>query len=156
MQRIQEDMRRLERAFFEGEPSRFSRGPFSLLRGWEQEKHSHDEMAVDHVADKDGNKKILLRFNVRGYTPEEIDVKAFGNRITVRAKHEEKSDSGAVYREFTREYTLPDGVNLAALKSSLTEHGELKVEAPFLAIEPPKETEIPIMKEEATKEEPKK
>lgn len=49
----------------------------------------------------------------------------------VHAKHEEKSDTKSVYREYNREFLLPAGVNPELIRSSLSKDGVLTVEAPL-------------------------
>ncbi|XP_050531426.1 alpha-crystallin B chain isoform X2 [Daktulosphaira vitifoliae] len=81
---------------------------------------------------EDGDNKCLkLRFDVSQYEPEEIVVKTVDNKLLVHAKHEEKSDSKSVYREYNREFLLPKGTNPEAIKSSLSKDGVLTVEAPL-------------------------
>lgn len=63
--------------------------------------------------------------------------------LQVHAKHEEKSDSKSVYREYNREFLLPKGTNPESIKSSLSKDGVLTVEAPLPALGAP-ETMIPI------------
>nr|XP_031847017.1 alpha-crystallin B chain-like [Nomia melanderi] len=54
--------------------------------------------------------------------------------LKVHAKHEEKTESKSVYREYNREFLLPKGVNPERIKSSLSKDGVLTVEAPLPAI----------------------
>ncbi|XP_037071309.1 heat shock protein 30D-like isoform X2 [Pollicipes pollicipes] len=83
----------------------------------------------------DGDKKHLkLRFDVSQYKPEEIVVKTVDNKLLVHAKHEEKSDCRSVYREYNREFLLPQGSNPEMIKSSLSKDGVLTVEAPLPAL----------------------
>ncbi|XP_055522936.1 heat shock protein beta-6 isoform X1 [Wyeomyia smithii] len=95
---------------------------------------------------EDGDNKVLkLRFDVSQYAPEEIVVKTVDNKLLVHAKHEEKSDTKSVYREYNREFLLPKGCNPELIKSSLSKDGVLTVDAPL----PPQaltagETMIPI------------
>lgn len=49
----------------------------------------------------------------------------------VHAKHEEKSDTKSVYREYNREFLLPKGVNPEQIRSSLSKDGVLTVDAPL-------------------------
>ncbi|XP_066988706.1 heat shock protein beta-1 isoform X2 [Macrobrachium rosenbergii] len=79
-------------------------------------------------------KQLKLRFDVSQYKPEEIVVKTVDNKLLVHAKHEEKSDSRSVYREYNREFLLPKGTNPELIKSSLSKDGVLTVEAPLPAI----------------------
>jgi len=83
----------------------------------------------------DGDSKCLkLRFDVSQYAPEEIVVKTVDNKLLVHAKHEEKSETKSVYREYNREFLLPKGTNPESIKSSLSKDGVLTVEAPLPAI----------------------
>ena len=63
----------------------------------------------------------------------------------VHAKHEEKSDTKSVYREYNREFLLPKGTNPESIKSSLSKDGVLTVEAPLPALGAPEKL-IPIDK----------
>ena len=49
----------------------------------------------------------------------------------VHAKHEEKGDGKSVYKEYNREFLLPEGTDPEAIKSSLSKDGILTVEAPL-------------------------
>lgn len=102
---------------------------------------------------EDGDSKVLkLRFDVSQYTPEEIVVKTVDQKLLVsmshstsnnkkeiwpnftlqvHAKHEEKSDTKSVYREYNREFLLPKGVNPESIRSSLSKDGVLTVDAPL-------------------------
>lgn len=114
---------------------------------------------------EDGDNKVLkLRFDVSQYTPEEIVVKTVDNKLMVRlvmscfrgtfsttlvsfqvhAKHEEKTDTKSVYREYNREFLLPKNVNPESIRSSLSKDGVLTVDAPLPAIAGPGEKMIPI------------
>jgi len=81
---------------------------------------------------EDGDNKVLkLRFDVSQYTPEEIVVKTVDNKLMVHAKHEEKTDTKSVYREYNREFLLPKNVNPETIRSSLSKDGVLTVDAPL-------------------------
>lgn len=87
------------------------------------------------IQDEGNNKMLKLRFDVSQYQPEEIVVKTVDNKLLVHAKHEEKTESKSVYREYNREFMLPKGTNPESIKSSLSKDGVLTVEAPLPAIE---------------------
>ena len=57
---------------------------------------------------------------MREYTPEEIMVKTVDNKLLVHAKHEESAGGKSVYREYNREFLLPQGTNPELIKSSLS------------------------------------
>ncbi|XP_017893021.1 heat shock protein beta-1 isoform X1 [Ceratina calcarata] len=86
------------------------------------------------IQDEGDGKMLKLRFDVSQYTPEEIVVKTVDNKLLVHAKHEEKTESKSVYREYNREFLLPKGTNPESIKSSLSKDGVLTVEAPLPAI----------------------
>ncbi|KAH8315416.1 hypothetical protein KR067_007674 [Drosophila pandora] len=93
--------------------------------------------------DEGDNKVLKLRFDVSQYAPEEIVVKTVDQKLLVHAKHEEKSDTKSVYREYNREFLLPKGVNPESIRSSLSKDGVLTVDAPLPALTAG-ETLIPI------------
>ncbi|XP_018800457.1 PREDICTED: heat shock protein beta-6 isoform X1 [Bactrocera latifrons] len=102
------------------------------------------DFATSPLIQDDGDSKVLrLRFDVNQYAPEEIVVKTVDQKLMVHAKHEEKSDTKSVYREYNREFLLPKGVNPESIRSSLSKDGVLTVEAPLPAITAG-ETMIPI------------
>merc|ERR1712137_763595 len=69
-------------------------------------------MGHSPLIQEDGEeKKLKLRFDVSQYTPEEIVVKTVDQKLMVHAKHEEKTDTKSVYREYNREFLLPKGTN---------------------------------------------
>jgi len=76
-------------------------------------------------------KSLKLRFDVSQYAPEEIVLKTVDNKLLVHAKHEEKTETKSVYREYNREFLLPTGVNPELIRSSLSKDGVLTVEAPL-------------------------
>lgn len=103
-------------------------GPPAELRTW------YDDLNSPLIQSDGNDKSLKLRFDVSQYAPEEIVVKTVDNKLLVHAKHEEKSESKSVYREYNREFLLPKGTNPEHIKSSLSKDGVLTVEAPLPAI----------------------
>jgi len=83
------------------------------------------------IQDDGDGKSLKLRFDVSQYAPEEIVLKTVDNKLLVHAKHEEKTETKSVYREYNREFLLPNGVNPELIRSSLSKDGVLTVEAPL-------------------------
>ncbi|XP_076314149.1 alpha-crystallin B chain-like [Tachypleus tridentatus] len=110
----------------------------SELRTW------LDGLKSPLIQEGEAGKELKLRFDVSEYNPEEIVVKTVDNRLQVHAKHEEKSECRQVYREYNREFLLPNGTNPEMIKSSLSKDGVLTVEAPLPALEGSQERMIPI------------
>ncbi|KAK7449150.1 hypothetical protein BaRGS_00040039 [Batillaria attramentaria] len=96
------------------------------------------------VADSQGNKRLSLRFDCKEFKPEEITVKTVDNRLMVEAKHTEESPGRKVYREFSRQYVLPDKIDPLTLNSTLAADGVLSIEGPApAAIEAPRSAFCP-------------
>ncbi|XP_030767364.1 heat shock protein beta-1 isoform X2 [Sitophilus oryzae] len=102
--------------------------PGAELRTW------YDDLNSPLIQSDGNDKSLKLRFDVSQYAPEEIVVKTVDNKLLVHAKHEEKTESKSVYREYNREFLLPKGTNPELIKSSLSKDGVLTVEAPLPAI----------------------
>ncbi|XP_050023366.2 heat shock protein beta-1-like [Dermacentor andersoni] len=103
----------------------------------------------DTRSDSPDDCKFVLNCNVRGYKPEEIAVKAVDDCIEVSAKHEEESGDGSSYvkREFTRRFTLPEGVKAETVTCALLPSGVLAIEAPKPEPSRKKPRTIPIVVE---------
>ncbi len=86
------------------------------------------------VTDREGNRRLNYKFDLRQFKPEEIAIKSYDdNRIEVSAKHETNDSDHHVYREYRRVCTLPEGVDVKAVKSQLLPSGVLTLEAPLPA-----------------------
>lgn len=90
-----------------------------------------DELQSPQIQDTEEGRVLKLRFDVTQYTPDEIVVKTVDNRLTVQAKHEERSENRTVYREYNREFHLPDGTDVEQIRSSLSKDGVLTVDCPL-------------------------
>ncbi|KAH7732138.1 Protein HSP-25 b [Aphelenchoides avenae] len=90
-----------------------------------------DNLKSPLIKDESDGKTLRLRFDVAQYKPEEVTVKTVDNRLLVHAKHEEKTPSRTVYREYNQEFMLPRGTNPELISSTLSTDGVLTVEAPL-------------------------
>ncbi|XP_064602183.1 alpha-crystallin A chain-like [Liolophura sinensis] len=98
------------------------------------------------VEDLEGRKKLALRFDVSEFKPEEITVKAVDNRLMVEAKHSEVTPTKKVYREYTKQYILPQKIDPEKLSSILSTDGVLDIEAPAPdSLEAYKERILPML-----------
>lgn len=108
------------------------------------------QLGTPVIIDQAGNRKLRMAFDVRQFKPEEITVKTQDSKVMVRAVHKEESESNQVYREYQRMFTMPPEVKPETLESSLSPDGVLTLEAPMpSAIEPTKDTVIPIIHEKS-------
>jgi len=76
--------------------------------------------------------KFEVQFNVEDYTPEELSIKTEGDVLIVVAKHLTNPDNAQsfVSKQFEQRFTLPSGVNIEKIASSLSKDGILTVSAP--------------------------
>jgi HSP20 family molecular chaperone IbpA len=140
MNKFRSELMNRESNFFETTSSSTTSNNNSLSRA-----QSNVSDINSPLIQEDGDNKVLkLRFDVSQYAPEEIVVKTVDNKLMVHAKHEEKTDTKSVYREYNREFLLPKNVNPESIRSSLSKDGVLSVEAPLPALALPGEKMIPI------------
>lgn len=143
MTRFRSQIQEKERDFFGGShlTSRISSSSEGSNRRNELSSWLDDSSLVHDTPD---GKIVRLRYDVSEYAPEDIVVKTIDRRLKVHAKHEEKSENRHVFREYNREFLLPEGVNPEQIRSTLSTDGILTIEAPLAAIEGSNERRIPI------------
>ena len=104
----------------------------------------HRTMLNPVVIDQKGNRHLRLKFDVRNFKPEEVEVTLDSGKrsVIVEAKHEEtdKNTNHSVKRHYWRSFYLPesmvDDVSKLELKSTM-EKGTLSVETQLPALPPP-------------------
>ncbi|BFZ15520.1 hypothetical protein BsWGS_18559 [Bradybaena similaris] len=89
-----------------------------------------DGKAIIEKDDK-GQPVFKVRFNMKDYKPEEMNVKMDSIKIMVFAKHEEKGEGSKVSREYSREVNIPRDVDPLSLQCTLNPDGYLVVHAPL-------------------------
>ncbi|XP_013420252.1 heat shock protein 27-like [Lingula anatina] len=138
---MRRDMDRMNRQMHQMYHHMFQNYP-GQVRGM-QENHFQNYPIVE----EDGKKKLKYVFDVHQFKPEELDVKTKGNLVTVEAKHEESGDGKSLFRQYSRTFTLPEGVEPKSLTSALRPDGMLTLEAPVpenMIEDKPKEHKIAI------------
>lgn len=74
-----------------------------------------------------------VKLDIQTFSPEELQVKVSGNKLTVKGKHGRKEDEyGSVSREFHRDFTIPEDVNKDTFESSISDDGILTLKADVL------------------------
>jgi|UniRef100_A0AC35F7P8 HSP20 family molecular chaperone IbpA len=150
MRRVEDEMQRLRREFEGYKPTSGSTnrsyGQSGPLQSYNGDRHYGggdlmstrpiydpylDNLKSPLIKDESDGKTLRLRFDVAQYKPEEVTVKTVDNRLLVHAKHEEKTPSRTVYREYNQEFMLPRGTNPESISSTLSTDGVLTVEAPL-------------------------
>merc|ERR1711887_233964 len=96
-------------------------------RAMSQSSDMSPKAKVSYDADK-----FQVEFNVEDYTPEELSIETEGDVLIVLAKHETKAESGQsfVSKQFEQRFSLPSGVKIEKIASSLSKDGVLTVSAP--------------------------
>ncbi|XP_033751349.1 major egg antigen-like [Pecten maximus] len=103
-----------------------------------------DNLKTIFVNDLHGGQKFKVRFDVSEFRPEEIQVRVQDNKIAVSAKHEEKSTSSSVSKEYSRQVDIPSNVDQDKLQCILSKDGILSIEGPVRGQILGKETVLPI------------
>lgn len=115
-----------------------------LFSGWETMPQPALESYVE-----DG--KFVVRTDLPGIDPKNIDVKVMGNVLTIKGSREDKTESKKAdfykreirYGSFERAITLPEGIDAEDLKASYHD-GVLELTAPMPKEALPKEVKVQI------------
>nr|CAR63578.1 putative Heat Shock Protein [Angiostrongylus cantonensis] len=88
-----------------------------------------DRYASEIVNDES---RFTVSVDVSEFKPENLKVNVHGHRLTIEGKEELKEGNGFSMRSFTRRFVLPENVDLNAIRTFLTDNGQLSVEVPRL------------------------
>ncbi|XP_008163414.2 heat shock protein 30C-like [Chrysemys picta bellii] len=94
-----------------------------------------------------GKDKFQLSMDVSGFSPAELMVRVDGRKVTGKQEKKTASEAGVCsheYREIRRETLLPEDVNGEAVLCSLSQDGQLCIEAPHLALPAAEGRAVPI------------
>ncbi|XP_032220200.2 heat shock protein 27 [Nematostella vectensis] len=75
------------------------------------------------------NKLEIAKLDVREYRPEEISFKVENGVVKVQGRHVNEGPFGFELKEFRRTFTLPEGVEASNVKTRISNHGQLHIEA---------------------------
>ncbi|NXP81010.1 HS30C protein, partial [Ramphastos sulfuratus] len=87
--------------------------------------------------------------DVKDFAPEQLSVKVVGRKVVLVGQKEtqstdEKGSFSYKYEALKREWDVPEEVDAEALTCSLTKEGQLRIEAPKLALPAAPERNVPI------------
>ncbi|XP_075299620.1 heat shock protein beta-11-like [Opisthocomus hoazin] len=87
--------------------------------------------------------------DVKSFAPEELSVKVVGRKVVLVGQKEtqnvdEKGSFSYKYEVLKREWDVPEEVDAEALTCSLSKEGQLRIEAPRLALPAAPERNVPI------------
>jgi HSP20 family protein len=77
----------------------------------------------------ENDKEFVIRAEMPGFEPNEIDVQLDNDILTIRAAKEEKGDGTEQYRSFSRTMALPAGVDAEQVQASYR-NGVLELHIP--------------------------
>lgn len=126
MKRMENDMAEFKDKLSERRREFETRSMSPLSRSREMKSFIEDFDSPLIKDTKDG-RFLTLKFDLTDYEPEEIVVKTVDNKLQVHAKHEEKSETKSIFREYNREFLLPEGTIPETIRSSLSREGVLTV-----------------------------
>uniref|UniRef100_A0A7I4XUZ3 SHSP domain-containing protein n=1 Tax=Haemonchus contortus TaxID=6289 RepID=A0A7I4XUZ3_HAECO len=106
--------------------SRTHRCPCSHLRIRDDKKLPMDQ--VGKVTEDDT--RLVISLNVSKFKPDELRVNIDGRTITVEGKQEVKEGPTYSARSFLRRWKLPENVDVEQIRSTISEDGQLAIEAP--------------------------
>ncbi|CAF2522442.1 unnamed protein product [Rotaria sp. Silwood2] len=82
--------------------------------------------------DNDGRKKYKIQFEIGEFRPEELNVKVEGRMLIVKGDRQMKVGNATESKQFNRELTLPEFIDVKTLQSYLSDDGILTMEAPVI------------------------
>ncbi|NXW43742.1 HSPBB protein, partial [Nyctiprogne leucopyga] len=87
--------------------------------------------------------------DVKNFAPEQLSVKVVGRKVVLVGQKEtqnmdEKGSFSYKYEVLKREWDVPEDVDAEALTCSLSKEGQLRIEAPKLALPAAGERNVPI------------
>jgi len=83
------------------------------------------------------NDRYLVQLELPGFSPEDFALKSKGDAIILEAKHQGKAgDDEVTSRSYTKEFKIPEGVQVDKISSSYSAGGILTVEAPRVITAP--------------------
>lgn len=93
------------------------------------------------------DKAFSLKMNVKDFEQEHVKVKINNNRLVISAKHENPDGNGCVSREITREFLIPENIDIESMKAVVTEEGLLLVNGRVKGVTEELEKVIEIQRE---------
>ncbi|XP_035203829.1 heat shock protein beta-11-like [Oxyura jamaicensis] len=101
------------------------------------------------VATQGSGEGFSICQDVKNFAPEELSVKVVGRKVVLVGQKEtqnvdEKGSFSYKYEVLKREWDVPEEVDAEALTCSLSKEGQLRIEAPRLALPAAPERNVPI------------
>ncbi|XP_053855926.1 heat shock protein beta-11-like [Vidua macroura] len=126
-----------------------------FMSSFEQLLSNHGAIATEHtpstsmtLTHSSGDGFSVCQ-DVKNFAPEELSVKVVGRKVVLVGQKEtqnvdEKGSFSYKYEVLKREWDVPEEVDAEALTCSLSKDGQLRIEAPKLALPAAPERSVPI------------
>jgi HSP20 family protein len=79
------------------------------------------------VQERDG--EVLVRAELPGFEPNELDVEISGQTLTIKAEHRQEGDRKREYRSFSQTVVLPPGIDRDGIEATCR-NGVLQLRVP--------------------------
>ncbi len=94
---------------------------------------ARDPFFASRDVDTRYNKDFSAVVDLRGFSPEEVEVSMEGdNVLTVSAKSEKEKNGSKVFKEVRRSFTVPEGCDVAAMTAKVRQDGKMEIAAPVV------------------------
>lgn len=94
---------------------------------------ARDPFFTSRDVDTSNNKDFSAVVDLRGFSPEEVEVSMEGdNVLTVSAKSEKEKNGSKVFKEVRRSFTVPEGCDVAAMTAKVRQDGKMEIAAPVV------------------------
>jgi len=111
-------------------------------------RNMSETLARSEAEVKYDEKTFEVKLDVRQYEPEELNVKITEDRLVISGKHEQKPDEhGYISREFTRQFVVPQNIDIDTFSSTLSDEGTMVIQARVKGAEIGQERTIKIEKQ---------
>ncbi|CAJ0597003.1 unnamed protein product [Cylicocyclus nassatus] len=132
--------------FFREQYERFRMMERGMFPYWRNADPSVMSVANDTQQVINDDKRFAVSLDVSQFRPDELKVQLEGRQLVIEGKQENKGDNNYTERSFVRKWTLPDDVNIDAIRSELSDVGHLSIEAPKTGQKPENVRAIPIQR----------
>jgi HSP20 family protein len=123
-------------------------GHLPLNRGFFSDREAPARLAIETRVEND---KFVVRADLPGVEPKDVDIKVVGDVLTIKGSREEKQETNRAdyfrreirYGSFERSISLPEGIEAGDLKATYHD-GVLELTAPMPKAKMPKEVKIEV------------
>ncbi|EFO87011.1 hypothetical protein CRE_19335 [Caenorhabditis remanei] len=102
----------------------------SLLPYWRDADHNSFNFSDTIGEIINDESKYAIQLDVSHFKPEDLKIELNGRELKVEGSQETRTEHSYSKRSFSKMVLLPEDVDVAALKSAISNEGRLQIEAP--------------------------